>query len=297
MTSFRIETACATVLLISATLTGLEMPAPANLTIQVRALAAAAVGFGLATLALAAGPIEQGTPASTSLDSSARTKLNPKDGLTYVWVPAGSFTMGCSPGDSDCKNDDYAKPAHRVSITRGYWIGQTEVTQEAYQRMTGSNPSKFKGARLPVETVSWIEARAYCQAAGMRLPTEAEWEYAARGGDVLGRYGPLETVAWYFDNTRFGPHSDEQTHEVARKQANGFGLYDMLGNVSEWVADWWEEYSAGAKTNPRGPASGRSRVVRGGSWTSRNYETQATHRESISPDSGSELVGFRCAGE
>jgi len=100
-------------------------------------------------------------------------KVNAKDNLPYVWIPPGTFTMGCSPGDGECYDDE--KPAHQVTITKGFWIGQTEVTQEAYQRVIGANSSHFRGDRLPVESVNWNEARAYCVAAGMRLPTEAGW--------------------------------------------------------------------------------------------------------------------------
>jgi formylglycine-generating enzyme required for sulfatase activity len=182
--------------------------------------------------------------------------------------------MGCSKGDSQCLGDE--NPAHQVTLTKGFWIGQTEVTQEAYQRVTGKNPSEFKGARLPVEDVSWNEAQAYCRAVGMRLPTEAEWEYAARGGDTSARYGTLDAVAWYDGN------SGKTTHEVGQKRANMYGLYDMLGNVWEWVADWYDAYDEkyygqSLAVDPAGPGSGTVRVVRGDSW----YDTPRNARVSI----------------
>jgi formylglycine-generating enzyme required for sulfatase activity len=218
-----------------------------------------------------------------------RTRTNPKDGLTYVWIPPGTFTMGCSAGDGEC--NDSEKPAHQVTITRGFWIGQTPVTQEAYERVTGTNPSRFRGARLPGEGVTWEEARAYCEAVGMRLPTEAEWEYAARGGDAAARYGPVDVVAWHRGN------SDAKTHEVGQKQANGFGLYDMLGNVWEWVADWYERYHAGPVSDPRGPLSGTSRVLRGGSWYDDPRLARASYRLRIGPENRFHYIGLRCAGD
>ena len=149
-----------------------------------------------------------------------------------------------------------------MEITRGFWIGQTEVTQEAYQKVKGTNPSNFKGSALPVEQVSWTDANVYCEAVGMRLPTEAEWEYAARGGSTAARYGTLDNVAWFRGN------SGSKTHPVAQKQPNGFGLYDVLGNVWEWVADWYDAkyYGSGAVRDPRVQRVEQSRVVRGGSW-------------------------------
>jgi formylglycine-generating enzyme required for sulfatase activity len=141
------------------------------------------------------------------------TRVNSNDGLTYVWIPPGSFTMGCSPGDGYCEPNE--KPAHGVRITKGFWIGQTEVTQEAYQRVVGrTSPSWNIGARLPVEGISWNEAESYCQKAGMRLPTEAEWEYAARAGSKQSRYGSLDQIAWY---------AAGKSHEGGQKQANAWG--------------------------------------------------------------------------
>ena len=192
----------------------------------------------------------------------ARTiRENRRDGLKYVWIPPGRFRMGCSAGDTECRDDE--SPARDVEIMRGFWIGQTEVTQEAYQKVKGTNPSYFEGSMLPVEQVRWTDANEYCEAVGMRLPTEAEWEYAARGGSTAARYGAVENVAWYNAN------SGRQTHPVAQKQPNGFGLYDVLGNVWEWVADWYDAkyYASGAARDPRGPASGQNRAVRGGSWS------------------------------
>jgi formylglycine-generating enzyme required for sulfatase activity len=229
-------------------------------------------------------------PAAARL-VAGQTRVNPKDGLTYVWIPADKFMMGCSPGDSECYPNE--SPRNEVSITKGFWMGQTPVTQEAYQRVMGSNPSTFKGPRLPVETVSWDKAQAYCKAIGMRLATEAEWEYAARAASMAPRYGSLDAIAWHSGN------SGEKTQEVGQKQPNRFGLYDTLGNVWEWVADWYEEqyYGQSPATDPPGPASGQYRVLRGGSW----YDVPRNVRSSIrfwnEPTLRLHLIGFRCAGE
>lgn len=129
-------------------------------------------------------------PATKGALIAGQTRENPNDGLKYVYIPAGKLTMGCAPGDTECDNDE--KPPHEVTITKAFWLGQTPVTQEAYQRVIGTNLSYFKGPRLPVETVNWYEARSYCEVVGMRLPTEAEWEYAARAGSTAARYGNLD---------------------------------------------------------------------------------------------------------
>jgi formylglycine-generating enzyme required for sulfatase activity len=234
--------------------------------------------------AVATAPI----PRPETGDSGGTTKVNPKDGLTYVRLRGGTFMMGCSVRDSECFDEE--GPAHQVTITKGFWIGQTEVTQEAYQRVTGKNPSEDKGARLPVDQVTWDEAQAYCRAVGMRLPTEAEWEYAARGGDTSARYGPLDAVGWK------GPY---KMHEVGQKQANTYGLYDMLGNVSEWVADWYDGkyYRRSPAADPAGPASGKMRVQRGGPWGNNPRLARVSYRDMSGPKDRYFLFGFRCAGE
>jgi formylglycine-generating enzyme required for sulfatase activity len=235
---------------------------------------------------------DQGTRDLQQSIASARqpgtTRVNPKDGLTYVWIPPGTFTMGCSWGDAECDDDE--KPAHRVTITHGLWIGQTEVTQAAYQRAMGTNPSHFQGTNLPVETISWNEAQTYCEAVGMRLPTEAEWEYAARAGSTGARYGDLDAIAWYAGN------SGNKTHEAGQKQPNAWGLYDMLGNVWEWVAAWGAEYAAGSQSDPRGPASGTHRVLRGGSWYYGPRLARASLRNRLVPEYRGYADGVRCAG-
>lgn len=250
-------------------------------------IAGLAVALAAAALFIARYMAEKPVGEVAHQASSVRT--NPKDGLRYVWIPPGKFTMGCSPGDSECYGNE--RPAHQVTITKGFWLGQTEVTQAAYQRVVGTDPSHFKGANLPVEEVSWDEAQAYCRAVGSRLPTEAEWEYAARAGSGLSRYGDIDRIAWYTSN------SGGRTHEVAQKQPNAFGLYDMLGNVWEWPANWDEAYAPGSIVDPTGPASGQYRALRGGSGNADPGNARVSGRNRYEPGNRSNVIGLRCAGE
>jgi formylglycine-generating enzyme required for sulfatase activity len=203
----------------------------------------------------------------------AQTKVNPKDGLTYVWISPGHFKMGCSPDDTECNADE--KPPREVAIAKGFWLGQTLVTQAAYEKVTGRNPSTFKGDRLPVETINWDDAIAYCEAAGGRLPTETEWEYAARAGTTGVRYGNLNDIAWYAAN------SGNKTHETAQKAPNAYGLYDMLGNLWEWLADTHEE--------------GKYRPLRGGSWGSTPRDVRVSFRYREEVHGHYNAFGIRCA--
>ena len=203
-------------------------------------------------------------------------KINPKDHLAYVWISPGQFVMGCSPGDHACF--DWEKPAHAVVIRQGFWIGQTEVTQQAYLRVTGANPSRYKGARRPVDQVSWYAARRYCQGVGMRLPTEAEWEYAARGGTAAARYGPLNEIGW---NDR---NSGDSTHEVGLKRPNAYGLYDTLGNVWEWVEDRYSQ-------------APEKRILRGDSFFNIPQHVRVSDRLWALPDTAHRDMGVRCAGD
>jgi formylglycine-generating enzyme required for sulfatase activity len=225
--------------------------------------------------------------------AQAKTKVNPQDGLTYVWIPPGKFQMGCSPNDSECNQAE--KPAHSVTITKGFWIGQMLVTQAAYKKVMGSdktNPRDYQGDQYPINTMSWDNAQAYCEAVKMRLPTEAEWEYAARGGSAAARYAPLDKIAWYDGN------SDGFAHKVGLKQANAYGLYDMLGNVWEWVGDWYRPYSAAPAVDPKGPPKGTFRMLRGGSWASVSSLVRVSLRLWSQPgDRNLNIFGVRCAGD
>jgi formylglycine-generating enzyme required for sulfatase activity len=213
----------------------------------------------------------------------AETRVNPMDGLKYVRIRPGEFQMGGSNKD--------AAP-HRVRITKDFWIGQTEVTQAAYTRVRKVNPSSFQFADRPVENVSWYDADAYCRAVGMRLPTEAEWEYAARAGNTNELYGEIDKIAVHSGNSK-------ETANVDSKRPNAWGLYDMLGNVWEWTNDWYDEhyYGTSPSANPPGPGEGELKVLRGGSWVSDPLYVRVSVRGSSEPADRSNNVGFRCAGE
>jgi formylglycine-generating enzyme required for sulfatase activity len=253
---------------------------------------------GLTTITACVKPAQRGSHPGT-------VRVNPKDGLNYVWVPAGTYTMGCSPGDSMCASVE--KPSHSVTISKGFWMGQTEVTVGAYKRFAqatgramGSGPSwdsTWKQDNLPMVFVNWDDARSYCTWAGGRLPTEAEWEYAARAGtqtryyfgndaDLLGDY------AWYDSNSK------DAAHPVGQKKPNAWGLYDMLGNVWEWCQDWYGDYPSQAVTDTRGPSSGSYRMMRGGSWVFGGAGGSRVSSRAVGPGDGDGGVGgFRCVRE
>jgi formylglycine-generating enzyme required for sulfatase activity len=223
------------------------------------------------------------------------------DGLKYVYIPPGTFMMGCSPGDSECYGDE--RPAHQVAISKGFWLGQTEVTVGAYKRFAASSRRRMPPApnfnrgwadqRMPIVNVTWDDAQAYCTWAGGRLPTEAEWEYAARAASTEARYGPLDEIAWYDQN------SGHRAHEVGQKRANAWGLFDMLGNVWEWVSDWYDEhyYRNTPSADPQGPGSGTMRVLRGGSWLNYARDGRVSNRVRYDRLLRVEHLGFRCARE
>jgi len=219
--------------------------------------------------------------------------------MQFVSIPAGTFMMGCSAGDPDCYAEE--KPVHRVTISRPFEMGKFQVTQAEYEAVMSVNPSNFKGSNLPVENVSWQDTNRFCEALSSkndgcryRLPTEAEWEYAARAGDASCRYGPLLQVAWFRDN------SGGTTHPVGEKKPNAFGLYDTLGNVWEWVQDWYgiTYYSHKQESDPKGPESGEYRVSRGGSWRGIvRGQSRVSARYILKPNVRNMVVGFRCVRE
>jgi serine/threonine-protein kinase len=235
----------------------------------------------------------------TSTPRASPTKENPRDGLKYAWIPPGAFSMGCSVGDYEC--NDFERPAHLVTISRGFWMGQTPVTAGAYKRFADSSHRRMPPApnfnygwvneNMPIVTITWEEAQAYCGWIGGRLPTEAEWEYAARGANPEARYGVLDDIAWYNSN------SGRQTHDVAQKRPNGFGLYDVMGNVTQWVNDWYDEhyYQNSPSQDPQGPADGLFRVRRGGGWAGGPHILRVSFRYRVMPNVRITDLGFRCA--
>ncbi|MBM4165011.1 MAG: hypothetical protein FJ222_11320 [Lentisphaerae bacterium] len=243
-----------------------------------------------------------------ALKAEAERNLKPKDptqgnvlGMAFVEVAPGSFSMGSNDGSSD------EKPVRTVPLTKGFWMGKTEVTQAQWRQLMNDSPSYFKGDDLPVEQVDWTRCAEFCRtltererAAGRlpagyvyRLPTEAEWEYAARGGSKSrgftysgGNY--LGTVGWFTDN------SGGTTHLVGKKAANELGLYDMSGNVWEWCQDWYQDsYNGLGSADPSGPATGSFRVYRGGSWFFVASNCRSAFRYWFRPSDTFLDLGFR----
>ena len=216
--------------------------------------------------------------------------------IEMVWVSGGTFTMGAtSEQGSDADSDE--KPAHSVTLS-GYYIGKYEVTQAQWKAVMGNNPSSFTGDNLPVERVSWNEVQEFIKKLNQltgksyRLPTEAEWEYAARGGSNSRGYkysgsDNVGSVAWYYDN------SGSTAHPVGSKSPNELGIYDMSGNVWEWCQDWYGDYSSSSQRNPKGPASGSLRVYRGGCWGNSAWLCRVSYRYFDSPDFRNCNLGFR----
>jgi len=245
-----------------------------------------------------AGQTAAVTAALADLTAGGPVWLNPKDGLKHVRIPPGSFTMGCSPGDDKCREEE--NPPHQVTITRAFWMGQTEVTVAAYKRFAAATgrqlpvPPDFNSdwtkENMPIVKVTWDDAHDYCAWAGGRLPSEAEWEYAARAHTTDAHYGQLDEVAWYQKNSGAG------THGVGEKATNAFGLYDTLGNAWEWVNDWFaaDYYQHSPSQDPVGPASGQMHVLRGGAWNNSPDGVRVTFRARANPGQIYPNYGFRC---
>jgi formylglycine-generating enzyme required for sulfatase activity len=231
-------------------------------------------------------------------------------GIEMLLVPPGVFSMGCSQGSSNYGCLDQEQPVHTVTLTSAFYLGRYEVTQAQWQSGMGSNPSFFQGAYgsadspiRPVERVSFDDVQAFVLLTNLRLPTEAEWEFGCRAGTTTPFHGALsfphgstsdamlESIAWY------ECHGGCTTHAVGEKAANALGLHDMLGNVSEWCADWFGGYSSSAQSDPSGPATGLQRLHRGGSWNNGYGQTlvRSSNRFGYASNVRTWDVGFRVA--
>ncbi|MBT5469528.1 MAG: formylglycine-generating enzyme family protein [Nitrospina sp.] len=255
-----------------------------------------------------------GTAGSEETDAALAPQQTPSG---MVLIPSGEFTRGTDSKKANqvcLKNNDHCKekwfkdevPLHPVKLDN-YYLDIHEVTQKDYLRAMAKNPSEFKGSNLPVEKVTWYEAEEYCQKVGKRLPTEVEWEWAARGGKQT-------TFAWgneaeshranFCDKSCDKRWKEKQfedgygyTAPVGSFPANDFGLYDMAGNVYEWVMDWYDEdyYEKSPNENPQGPIKGNRKVIRGGSWINYSVGVRPSDRTDAKPSDKINFVGFRCA--
>ena len=257
-------------------------------------------------------PKQESRPLSTSTHQSTHQpspQLAPQITLqqaelnklinNMVYVSGGTFTMGATK-EQGSDAYDVEKPTHSVTLS-SFYLCKYEVTQALWCAVMGNNPSNFKGNNLPVEMVSWDNCQTFISRLNnltgrkFRLPTEAEWEYAARGGNCSRGYkysgsNTLSDVAWYDGN------SGSKTHPVGSKSPNELGLYDMSGNVWEWCSDWYGTYSSSAQTNPTGSSSGSGRVLRGGSWSSLFAgHCRSSYRYYVAPDYCNYYFGLRLA--
>ena len=243
-------------------------------------------------------PKKKSTPKVQKMSESQRKSIIQNLINNMVYVEGGTFTMGATSEQvSDAGSSE--KPAHQVTLS-SFSIGKYEVTQEEWEAVMGSNPSHFKGVRHPVEKVSWNDCQEFIRKLNsltgkrFRLPTEAEWEYAARGGKKSRGYkyagsNILDNVAWYLEN------SSNKTHNVGQLSPNELGLYDMSGNVDEWCYDWYGSYGSSSQSEPVGPHSGSDRVCRGGSMNDLEWFCRLSYRNRyVSGDSKINL-GLRLA--
>ncbi|MEM6298299.1 MAG: formylglycine-generating enzyme family protein, partial [Bacteroidota bacterium] len=212
-----------------------------------------------------------------------------------VYVKGGTFTMGCTSEQSNCETDE--KPIHQVTLS-SFRMSKYEVTQALWKEVMGNNPSRFKGSNLPVEQVSWYDIQSFLQKLNQltgknySLPTEAEWEFAARGGTKGRGYkyagsDNISSAAWYLGN------SESKMHPVGQKTPNEIGLYDMTGNAWEWCQDWYRDYSSSSQQNPRGLDSDSYRVGRGGGWSSSARYCRVSDRYWSTPSDRYDYLGFR----
>jgi len=256
--------------------------------------------------------LEQTPNATVVPDSAVRAKIvasgfpwrvrDNSSGIEMLLIPGGTFTMGCSASHYGCSSAE--SPNHQVTLSKAFYLGKTEVTQAQWQAKMGSTPSRFSGNPYnPVESVSWNDIAGFNTATGLRLPSEAEWEYACRGGTTTAFHSMpgypngtnddslLGNIAWFY------PAAASITHTVAGKAANAFGMYDMSGNVWEWCNDWYGStyYTTSPSTDPAGPSSGSYRVLRGGYWGDYSYGCRSSYRNYFDPVNRYTVIGFRVA--
>lgn len=265
-------------------------------------------------------------PTGSGLEPGV-VRAESKTGLQYVWIPPGTFQMGCVPDDRDCTTDEL--PRHRVTLSKAFWIGKTEVTLKAFQQFIQKTrrrmppepkatpfrtlsgradgiakefrPGPGKKEDRPIVNVTWDEAAAFCEFSGGRLPTEAEWEYAARGGQQDSIYPNGPSISR--DEANYGSVGGKDLWHYASPAgsftANAYGLHDMAGNVWEWCSDWQDEdyYRNSPETDPQGPDSGVARAARGGSWGFGPKYLRTSIRVRAAPGDRSEDMGFRCVME
>lgn len=250
---------------------------------------------------------------------TAKSPFTNSIGMKFVYIQPGTFVMG-SPSTEP---DRFLEKQHRVTLTKGYYMQTTEVTQAQWKQVMGSNPSIFKGDMLPVEQVSWNDVQEFIRKLNQkegfnkyRLPTEAQWEYACRAGSTSafanggiselksGYDSNLDAMSWYlensdvsysgcFDASNWGGPKCAGTHSVAQKQPNTWGLYDMHGNVWEWCQDWYDKYPSSSVIDPTGLSSGSYRVIRGGSWSNNAPTCRSANRSNNTPDGKYGIIGFR----
>lgn len=253
-------------------------------------------------------------------------ELGPRHLLRYVWIPKGSFEMGCSAGDSEC--DPVEKPARKVVLSKGFWIGQTEVTVGAYKHFVQKTGNKmppeprwldrflnagWHDSEQPIVNVTLNEAQAFCTWAGGRLPTESEWEYAARAGSTVARYDDIKSIAWYSDDSGTVPFNGEaimrsdpkdygellyksgaHPHPVGEKTPNRWNLYDTLGNVWEWTNTVFPGPNQQNEGSKSADSDVQNQVLRGGAWSFTARLNRASAKGSAPRRHRSTSIGFRC---
>jgi formylglycine-generating enzyme len=227
---------------------------------------------------------------NSGIHTDHQDAINPLDSFKYILIPPGEFLMGTKEPVRVGKNE---APLHRVVITKGFWLSETPASGKAFNRFReamGKEMILAAPANYAAVGFDWNEAKEYCQWVGGRLPTEAEWEYAAHGGTAGPLYGPLGEIAWYDKN------SGDIPHPLKAKKPNDFGLYDMIGNVWQWCEDWYDfdYYAVSPLENPTGPQRGEQKIIRGGAYDNSVMQVRVTERGHILPHSQVSNVGVRC---